>query len=165
MSRRYGRNQKRRAAAEIAELKDRIVELNYGITLANALSRQLAVDKAKLQSQLDYVVRTLGPNFIGLPAPEAAFKVTEEVRRRGDFRMLVPGSDEIATMHLLSVEDSDDDVRNQIHLRVRLAERDVGYAISKQAIWATPADILARRLADELAPAFVTSLRAHGARP
>lgn len=153
MSRRYGRNQKRRARQEIERLR-------CAHALADGLSKRLLAENARLQDQLANVVDALGPNFVGLPPEVAAYQATQYDWDRGNYRALASG-DDVVSMQMLCIEDGRDRVSNRIHFRVRLADGNIGYALSEQALWDTPAAVLGRQLAVEIAPALVRACQKH----
>ena len=154
MGRRYGRNQKRKARL-------RIEELETAHRMADALLKRVASQRDRLRTELNMVSDALGPNFIGLSPVEAALKCASVK----DGRMLDPDGD-VATMHCLAVHtvDGNDSMDARMHIRANLADGSVAYAISQRALMDCEASFLAVRIAQELAPALVASLRRNGAR-
>lgn len=156
MSRRYGRNQKRRAREHIAKLTRHL----DGCSRDMILLRQ---QRDGARRQLDNVRQALGPNFIGLP-PEVLVRRVLEIGENYSFRYGAPGGD--VTMQSLVVSSFNHSERHvhQLHFRVELAGQRVGYAISTPALLHAPADWLARDIGHEIARVLVHDLRKAGAR-
>jgi hypothetical protein len=159
MSRRYGRNQKRAARARIAALEQ---------ALSRALRSYAAETtvRRRLQQVLEDVTAALGPQYIGLPPTSIPM-----VLHRDGFvndRFLIPDHDgNVATMHMLSTSVQQDPIqaqRNCLHVNVKLADGRAGYAIAQSAILRTPAPLLARRIADQIAPFLLSEIRSQGGR-
>ncbi len=159
MSRRYGRNQKRRARLEIERLERQVS--GWG----EAYSRDVPMlrnENTRLRRLFADVRDALGPNFVGL-APEEVVRRTWELAAPDDFRKNVGGG--IVTMRTMAYEsfDRSDAPQHQLHFRVQLAGHRVGYALSEPALRHTPARFLAMNIAHELAELLVASLRKAGA--
>lgn len=156
MSRRYGRNQKRKAREQIAKLTRHL----EGCDRDMILLRQQRDDARR---QLDNVRQALGPNFIGL-SPEMLVRRAFELGENYDFRYQAPGGDvPMRSLVYRSFTDSERHV-HQLHFRVELAGRKVGYAISYPALLHAPAEYLARAIGHEVAHMLVVDLRKAGAR-
>ena len=149
MSRRYGRNQKRRARAEIAQLEQRTAELQAGM-------RSQTWEISRQQSQLNDVARIMGTNFIGLHP--ALWKFSD--RHQPDyFRCRVNDGDvqmHVMRTHIASAPDRPD---YMVHFRVELAGEPVGYAISECALRNGPEDYVVRCIAEEMARLLMAELR------
>lgn len=148
MSRRYGRNQKRKARAVIAALDSERQQ-------ALAHAERLAQTSLRQAYELELVRDALGPSFVGLPIHEI-----EKLAGPGrdDFRMLAPGGNAV-TMRQMTVDSLDDVLSDRLHMRVRLADGTASYAISMAALLHSPPEFMARQLASEIAPALLTEIR------
>lgn len=156
MSRRYGRNQKRKARQQIAKLTRDLEGCSRDMIL---LRRQLN----DARWQLDNVREALGPNFIGLP-PELLVRRVLEIGENYDFRYPALGRElNMQSLVYRSFSDKERHV-HQLHFRVELAGQQVGYAISDPALRSAPADWLARNIGHEIARVLVHDLREAGAR-
>lgn len=153
MSRRYGRNQKRKAREQISKLTRHLDEYTEGYNR----------DVGMLRRQLDNVRQALGPNFIGLP-PETLVRRACELGENYDFRYPALGRE--LNMQSLVYRSFSDSLRHvhQLHFRVELAGHQVGYAISAPALLHAPADWIARGIGHEIARLLVHDLRKAGAR-
>lgn len=163
MSRRYGRNQKRRARERMAALEADVTRMDSARGMSEALARDAFAQRDRSQDELRRVMQALGPNFIGLSPVEAAFSAVPA--REDQFRMLAP-DDSIATMHMLKINTVDwgNSVACMMHVRARLAGGESAYALSARAIADTPAEVLAHHLSRELALYLLEALRRNGAR-
>ena len=163
MSRRYGRNQKRRAREEIARLERERASWEEGYRRdVPFLERTLAEKRAALAAVAD----ALGPAFVGLPLNELMlriFDVADAERAPDSFMSIPPGGTEPVTMHVLKMRVQDR-VGDMVHVRVRLAGTDAAYALSETAIRQMPARALAKNLSEQLAAFLVRELESRGIR-
>jgi hypothetical protein len=156
MSRRYGRNQKRRARAEIAKLEQVAAELQAGMEMDRGLLQFQAREINRQQSQLNDVARIMGTNFIGLQP--ALWKFSDK-HQPDYFRCRVNDGDvqmHVMRTHIASAPDRPD---YMMHFRVELAGEPVGYAISECALRDGPEDYVVRCIAEEMARLLMSELR------
>lgn len=164
MSRRYGRNQKRRAREELANV---MAMADYRLK-ANAES--LRMIQGVLQEKRDAlaaVADSLGPAFVGLPLNELMLRIFDVAYAEDapdSFASVPPGASNPVIMHVLKMSAHDDLVRDRVHVRVRLAGGDTAYALSEAAIRQMPADALARNLGRHIAEFLVSELVKRGVR-
>lgn len=158
MSRRYGRNQKRKARQEIARLSQYLANYEEAYHRDLSMLRQRCREATR---QLDSVREALGQNFIGLD-PETFVRRTMELDDPHGWNHPVPGGH--VRMEGLSCRFFEDThtPHHQLHFRVELAGKKVGYALSLQAIRHAPAEVVARKMAHELARMLVEDLRKAG---
>lgn len=149
MSRRYGRNQKRRARAEIAQLEQRTTELQAGM-------RSQTLEISRQQSQLNDVARIMGTNFIGL---QPALRMFSDKHLPDWFRAHVQGG--AVMMHTMRthITTAPDRPDYMMHFRATLMDEVVGYAISECALRDGPEDYLVRCIAEEMARLLMAELR------
>lgn len=156
MSRRYGRNQKRRAREEIAQREQAIASLLTGMAQDRALLQRQRMDIAERDDQLKFVAKVLGTNFIGLRPALYEFR---EKHQSDYFRHQVNGGDVLMHTMRTYVTSSPDRPDYMVHFRVELAGKSIGYAVSECALWDAPLDYLVRRISDEMALQLMDELR------
>lgn len=164
MSRRYGRNQKRRAREELANV---MALADYRIKAHAESLNMLQGALREKRDALAAVADALGPAFVGLPLNELMLRIFDVayVEDAPDSFMAVPpGASDPVTMQVLKMSAHDDLVRDRVHVRVRLAGGDVAYALSDAAIRQMPADALARNVGRHIAEFLVSELVKRGVR-
>ncbi len=156
MSRRYGRNQKRRARAEIAKLEQRTTELQTGMEMDRALLQSQGAKLSAQDARLKFVAKVLGTDFIGL---EPALWKFKDKHRPDYFRAHVNDGDVMRHTMRTQITSACDRPDYMVHFRVELAGEPVGYAISECALRDGPEDYIVRRISDEMAQLLVGELR------
>lgn len=154
MSKRFGRNQKRKLKAQVERLeKEHVAARN---TVGWYTKRVY-----ELERERDNVMRCLGVTFVGLDPALLDYELSKWADGRGQFQYMSP-LDTRETMHLLDYKVDDQRwPQQEMHFRFRLADREVGYAISGRALYSTrvPADYLAEQMAREMARMLVDDIR------
>ena len=158
MGKRFGRNQRRRAREQIAQLTADSSRWQEAHARESGLLRHVSKKLRAMENQMADLTEALGVHYVGLTAREIVMKANELAR--DSFRMLTP-SGAVAAMDLMRV-DSNHDERSQMHCRVRLGPSTVAYAVSAQALRYTPATYLARTMAIEMAHALLAEIRKSG---
>lgn len=157
MSRRYGRNQRRRARAHVAELEAQAAELQHQASSAR-------FEANTYRWQVADVREVLGPHFMGLP-PQM---LGPEIWRLYELdRALLPGpADDVIEVRAMTYETVFDSTKppHYMHFLVRLAGGEVAYAISSAALRNAPAEVVARQIGRQLATQLVRDLRRAGLR-
>jgi len=156
VSRRYGRNQKRRARAEIAQREQTITNLQTGMAMDRALLRSQTQRIEELRGQLKDVASILGTNFIGLKP--ALWKFSDK-HRPDYFRCPVDGGDVLMRTMRTGITDGNGRPDYMVHFHVELAGEPVSYAISECALRDGPEDYIVRRISDEMARLLMGELR------
>jgi hypothetical protein len=174
MSRRYGRNQRRRAREALAAADERIGNLETAMKMDRAL---LARQRGEIQRSEDFqreVAEIVGREAIiaGVPV-----RMSYSFQRYGDSIEFVPRQPFSAiallnsvehthikavrreTLHLLDVDVVADQLRHQIQARVKLAGSQAGYAISTKALIRMPEKELVPRIAEEIAVLLVRDIK------
>lgn len=156
MSRRYGRNQKRRARADIAQLEQKATALQAGMAMDRELLRNQTQRIDELRAQLEDVAQIMGTDFIGL---EPALWKFSDKHKLDYLRCPVDGGDVL--MHTMRARITSDRLRPDyaVHFRAELAGEQVGYTISECALRDAPEGLIVRRLADEMARLLMIELR------
>lgn len=150
MSRRFGRNQRRRMREELAAKESAVSSLHKAMSIARAL---LAEQSSKISRMLDWVqdVRDMvGPFAIAAGEPlhdeymlasgTRAYRVgvqqpaSATLCSGSEFSVSIASEMHIETMRLLEVKFIGDAMRAQMHCMVRLDDGDVAYAISDSAL-------------------------------
>lgn len=175
MSRRFGRNQKRRMRAEVANAKAETAMI-AGVARDNAAARDRALDHATdLEGMLYDAARVVGNTALVAGEP-TKFEADWLRAGKGRFRMQPPQfmpavpsfgdlrgetavmiHDEV--MRLLEVEPIRESLSRMMHVRVTLDEIPLGYAVSDSALHGVPEDILAEKMARELRPLLVNAIQ------
>lgn len=152
MSRRFGRQQKRRMRAEIAQLADAESSLRDALHMQAGLTSHIRQKLDQYRSQLSDVAGVLGENFIALdpqmlkrtldqvdnmrmPAPCSMMDYLTLMKaeaRCGNMRM----TEEIIEMVLFSGRYQFDEVMRQMHFVVKCNKpgMEIAYAVSESAI-------------------------------
>lgn len=184
MSRRYGRNQRRRARERIAELEQQGANLNRALAMDRALMAKMRERNRALGEIID-VVREELPNHPLLPVDERARDcsgMAQAVHRGEPARVFVPKpmpafSAEVSALVMDTerlyaevvalLADTDlSAMRNEVHMRVRLGREVVAYAISTAALQTMNPerlqDVLQREIAGALARSLVEAWQGFG---
>jgi hypothetical protein len=180
MSRRYGRNQKRRHREQIASLSsDALVLTNACSTSvakhAFALNKckQLQATIEQLQAAIDHAIGTLGEGHIACPPAEREMPgqwiqsgIPMQLIPRPslpDLLAISPDLDATDTvrvhiLHRLLVNVDTSAWSDSFHAHATLHGRRVGYSMSKQSIEVLSCDQLSRLLTTEIAPDLAKGL-------
>lgn len=161
MSRRYGRNQKRRARAAIAQLEQKATDLQTGMAMDRALLRSQTQRIEEQREQLKDVARILGTNFIGL---QPALWNFSDKHAPDYFRSRVDGGDVRMQTLRTNITTAQDRPDYMVHFRATLMDVVVGYSISECALRDGPEDYIVRRISDEMARLLMGELRKKFAR-
>lgn len=151
MSRRYGRQQKRKAREEIAKLTRQV---DYWHDAYQLNVPMLESELHKSRSILADITDVLGPAFVGLPPQQ----VGRQVQTR--FRLFTDCGPE--QMHLVEIAmrtANNEHPQKQIHCYVRLANGESAYAISESALLKLTEDELVKRIAPDIARHLVCEVR------
>lgn len=167
MSKRFGRNQKRKARQAIDQANAWIANKDETI--------KLLLRTNDIQSKaIDDTVRVLGRRFFTLPPDEMDLdyrldRVRLPVMRELGPYMTARNSDNIAKLsmalhevEIMRPETVRDELRRAVHFNVRYAGGRWGYAISDQAIRECPEDMLTQMISQELANYIARDLKNPG---
>lgn len=139
MSKRYGRNQKRAAAAKLADLQHAL-DMNNG--LHSHMRRRLDNYEATIKT----VVRVLGPHFYGLPVVKREVDTIRhnyqmpKIDQEQAFSMM--GADiqlslvrhSINTLDVMTCSTKFDKLKESVHIVLQTPDGKIGYAISESAL-------------------------------
>ena len=157
MSKRWGRQRKRKAVLAIKSLE-----------AGNALLRR---EKVASQDLMSDCIRVLGPNFAGLPVQTISSSICGDHLRIPQMPLdqnvsCMSGRDlanNLAhTVHEIGVMRSEvqhNKLQQAVHFRVRHPETgEISYCISREAMEDMPPDILIKRISAEIAEQFSRAL-------
>ena len=179
MSRRYGRNQRRRARERIAELELEATNLRQSHAMDRALLAQAGERNRALAEIIDLVREEL-PNHPLLPLDRRELdfsRMADELRAGGSVRVPLsrptpsripvggPASaikmdTEVLFAEMVALLDSTDfsALRGQMHLGVRLGREEAAYVISTHALTSMSPEHLEAALTPRIARAMAKSL-------
>lgn len=169
MSRRFGRNQRRRAREEQARLSADLGRTNEALSMSTALATDRGQRLQELTAELQRAKDLLPANSV-LMRPQAV-PVDGEPRHRieldatdhGDmsFLQLVEAPTvtfQSVPLDVLLTEVKREELAPMLHCRVKFAGADLCYAISEKAMDAMPRKYLAEQLTRELTRQFTPAL-------
>lgn len=177
MSKRFGRNQRRRAREAIEAAQSEVQLLRRGIDLNVALINE---QRRKLDEARNFtkdIARIVGreaviagvPTMLDMPLPRdvalrSGIRVTpprhmEDLAMSLDVMDVQPIRHEI--LRLLDVRMVRDILSQQMHFRVELADQTTGYTISEMALERMTAQEIAQRIAPEIAQHLSAELKKH----
>lgn len=163
MSKRFGRNQKRALKKEVQNWKH-ANEKNCSLAAHSYANCQ------RLQSQLDHITKVLGVNHIALPVKDSNYKITDpnfmgsyfvENKKFSDFyaEHLSPTFEfSRQEMYVLTTRVAETADKSAIHMRVRLANEEIAYSISREAIYMIPEKLLSQVLTQHIVSSISESL-------
>lgn len=159
MSKRYGRQQKRKAALEIETLNEavqRAIDKNMVLQMLSARNSQIVKDTA----------RVLGPNFITLDAESVrqSNPLVERWRTSAYEELNVASVEDCAQycaeafrvldLPVMGFKSMRDEMRGQVHYRIKYDRIQVGYAIQMQTLQHMPKDVAVRTIMREMVEQF-----------
>lgn len=159
MSKRFGRNQKRK-------MQEQIDTLNEANDMCMGLTRWLSNELNITKNEINEAKVILGSMSSALPAEEIYMENNTDTILIPDKRVPLTYSTtdtfQIAKnipLHVLASSVSKDKINNSIHTRVKFKDGSVGYAISNEAFMTTPKDFLIQRISQEIAHQLVNHMR------
>lgn len=162
MSKRYGRQQKRRARETEAQLRAEVARLESANRVLRTRLHWNEHEVLRLAQAMEDVRRSLGESYYGLPAGEIVRRLSEEYPRPWMDWILPDNPGAPLRMEILRADVVTNDPRLWVGLRLELAGQSYGYAISEAAIYEAPAEYLAEHFARMAARQLVEKLRTKG---
>jgi uncharacterized coiled-coil protein SlyX len=180
MSRRFGRNQKRRMRAAMAEQAQSIENLNTAIAMDRGLLERQGQNLDELRGWLSDIAERLG--HYAIVTGNAERFEAEWLERRGHFQMQTPSSFDLSRalslaiaspdsfiayrqmMDILDLEVVADEMRQDMHCKVYFGDHRLGYAMSHHAIQHIPRRELIRRISEQLSLMLEQQLKEAGVR-
>lgn len=172
MSRRFGRNRRRRAREQLAQAALEITRANNGLADMGKRLTELTRSNQRMREEIDLTRRRLGQytyfmsplsKILGRPASDYGERV--QVERKFPFKV-EGGSHEMRitseSIPVMLARSRLDPFTGDLHLRVTYDDGQCGYAISRSAFsWESP-DHIAMMVAFEMAPMLVGHIRRAG---
>lgn len=179
MSRRYGRNQRRRARERIAQLEQESACREQdcaNLNQAHAVRLARLVERNRALAGIIDMVREELPNYPLLPVDERAqdfSSMADELRDGRSAHLAIPmrapttyavsaGVMDLEALYaeivVLLAETDYCELSRQVHLQVQLGRSEVAYAISASAMCALPRHRLVGLLTGEIARALADAL-------
>lgn len=177
MSRRFGRNQKRRMREEIAQAQ-RQAETSLVSSLHAANMRREAENRTReLQEYMDEFAQTVGRYALAAGEP-TRFDADWLQTGQKNFRMMVPlppmyvfsqfdrnerkpmlpRDMAVEIMRLLEVEAIHSEASRDMHCMVSFDDIQIGYAISDHALRIIPEPVLVEKIAREMKPLLAEAI-------
>lgn len=161
MSKRFGRNQKRK-------LQESIRQCQEAKEMTDGLNRWLSSRHEKDVSTLKRVEEVLGKNNALLEpklnfcnAPFPGQRHVEVPSMQIPMQDCCP-TDTVTTLqlhskvlYLLNLIKDEDPIKDAIHMKFQYMDGSVGYAISKEAMYQIPGNLLIERMSEEMARLLV----------
>jgi hypothetical protein len=180
MSRRFGRNQKRRMREELAAKAERVSNLETGMAMDRVLLRKQGDDLSELRHLLGEFTDRVGRYAIAADIPDPRESRNLDLSRMPNFRMPVPQRAAInfsnmtvestaafcdEVMSVLDVHPVHESMSHDMHCRLTFDGMPIGYAISRHAVRNLTRDELVRRIVPEIAYFLEAELKKAGWRP
>jgi hypothetical protein len=152
MSRRFGRNQRRRA-------RERIATLEQAIVMDRGLLAHVSERKRQLEQEISDAKRIVGrmsvlfePESRRLDGPaRSPMHLFTHSATMDDGRAFFHNQSKTVPLPVMLSRVNRDGLDMAIHCKVLFGDGQWGYAISEEAVLATPEDVLVERIARELA--------------
>lgn len=152
MSRRFGRNQRRRA-------RERIKELECALTMDRGLLARVSERKRELEKEISDAKRIVGrmsvlfePEARRLDGPaRSPMHMFTHSAVVDDGKAFFHNQSQTVPLPVMLSMMSSDGLDMAIHCKVAFGDGQWGYAMSEEAVLATPEDILVERITRELA--------------
>ena len=172
MSRRFGRNQKRRMRAQMTELQQQVEELRMAQEMNEGLQDEMWRRNSALEEILEHCRDVLG-NDVALPPQQSNERITPDSSGRflierqppmvglGDCPLSGMTIDMVTRVMWTLMADVEDQ-RNRdgcVHLYVRLADETVAYTIAEEALARLSEDQLEKTIVVQMARALSIQLR------
>lgn len=180
MSRRFGRNQKRRMREELAAKQERVANLETGMAMDRGLLREQSQKLASLKEMMGEFAERVGRYAIAHDVPTEFQSRNLDLRREPNFRMHAMPAMQLASygsrsmpdilqmhdevMAVLDVQVVRDAMSRDLHCRLYFDGHRIGYAISYHALRGLTRAELVRRITPEIAYHLEAELKREGIR-
>lgn len=147
MSKRFGRNQRRRAREELAAA---IADSNWHQSRASHLQNELwqvNLANTRMRNELAAAKLVIGRHHPTFPAEDLDLGIFPEPE---DTLRIPIGVGDITEAHAMRVTVNGDHARNECHFRLYYGGQQAGYVVSKLAMLNVDADFLCQRITREL---------------
>lgn len=173
MAQRFGRNQRRRARAQVATLQQEAQNLQQALNMNDGLLRHVSEQNRVLSEAMREARFILGES-VALPAVESRIRPDKGAtsfnaypRLPMDFSTFSHATSresttvQIQCMQLLLTKVEELPHSRELHCRVQLADGNWAYSISEQALYTLTPEMLERRLLPELSRQFARVIPAY----
>lgn len=167
MSRRFGRQQKRKMRAQIADLERANAGLQSAYDLNIGLTKHLSRSLNEMRETFSNLEGVLGPYFIGLPPKVVSVREIHDVYQMPelsrapikpwDGRDLNDLEYKVHALENTMLESEYRAMLGYMHVRLNGPAGDFAYSTTRQALMRMPKDMLISRLAQEFALAMANS--------
>lgn len=176
MSKRFGRNQRRRMREELAATQAQAEKIQTLAMMQEEHANRMAEEVADIRALLHEFADRVGRHAIAADIPPPY--ESDFLERRGNFRMEVErqmpslteylrmrdgrattAAIQVEVMSMLDVEAVASVMRHEMHCRVNFDDHAIGYAISATALRNMTAREIERRIAPEIARLLVSELK------
>ena len=172
MSRRFGRNQRRRAREEQARLSADLAKVSNTLSFTAKTAMERGRQLHALTREIE-AAKAMLPEHSALMRPQAmkvggerrtqiqldpCFDESPSLERFDAAMQMEPVRYERIPLDVLLTDVDRDQLKRQLHARVQFAGTDLFYAISPAAMMAMPSPDLADRLAQEITRQMVPAL-------
>lgn len=167
MSRRFGRQQKRKMRAQIAELERANARIQEAYDLNVALTRDFSSKLNEMRGTFNNLEGVLGPYFIGLPPKVVSVREIHDVYQMPELSRAPTKAwdscdlnDIEAKVYALENTMLKAEYRTMLgcmHVRLRGPAGDFAYSTTREALMRMPKNMLLSRLAQEFALAMANS--------
>lgn len=147
MSKRFGRNQRRKLREQLASVEYKSDLLETKASMQERSLQKAADEVAFLRQQLDNAKIVIGRNHPAFPAETLALGFLPAPRDRFS---APTGPRDIATMATMSITANRDVVFNEVHFRLIHGDVVSAYAVSEHAMRKVPEHILCEAITREL---------------
>ncbi|KLD65456.1 hypothetical protein [Dyella japonica] len=162
MSRRFGRNQKRRLREQVAHAEAEARRADLVLTGAIRDRDRLRRDADRYYAQLKLVARSLGPMYVGLPTAHIGEAIAAVIERTEAESVTVSNAGRHVDCAVMRVTGVSDRLRDDIHFHVKSRGVHAAYGMSWSALLNAPVDVVAEQIARELAHGVVREIRGPG---
>lgn len=160
MSRRFGRNQRRQA-------RERIAALEQAVAMDRGLLAHVSERKRQLEQEISDAKRIVGrmsvlfePEAKRLDGPaRSPMHIFTHSAVVDDSRAFFHNQSKTVPLPVMLSMVNRDGLDMAVHCKVLFGDGQWGYAISEEAVLATPEDVLVERIARELAMTIVQQLQ------
>lgn len=161
MSKRFGRNQRRRAREQVAKLQNENGLLTVGADLMEASLRKAANEVHMLRRELSDAKLYLGENSPAFPPNQ--FDFGRKLYRDEPFSLPTrTGWNEAIAMQV--VRRDSEDLRDQVHFLLFAGPEQWGYAITKRALASAPREVIAQHIVAVLVDMMLDKMNTRGRR-
>lgn len=156
MSKRFGRNQRRKLREQLAAVEYEKGLLQTKATIQDGFLQKASKEISSLRQQLDNAKIVIGRNHPTFPPEKLALGFLPAPRDRFSART---GPFDLATMATMNITANRDVVFNQVHFKLVHGDVVSAYAVSEHAMRNVPEHILCEAITRELVDFTIQAYR------